>query len=250
MFRAFFKHLMIYASAAVFLAVAGHTPTRSAGPLRIVAEHYPPYEMKMPVDGLQGFDYEVAIEVFQRLDIPVEIVFLPWKRALVETENGETLGILTCAHRPERESFILFSDPISSFTSGFYYRQGFDSAPIRDVDDITGRRVASVSGYESFKELQKLGANPTEVQTTTQAIKMLMTGRFDYFYAGKETTDFQIRQLGHTGSFHFVPVDKRPFHFCFSKAYPGGREIAEKFNRALSDVKTDGTYDAIHEKYR
>jgi ABC-type amino acid transport substrate-binding protein len=37
------------------------------GEIRIVTEHYPPYEMETPVNGLHGFDYEVVSTVFKSM---------------------------------------------------------------------------------------------------------------------------------------------------------------------------------------
>jgi len=41
--------------------------------LSIVTEHYPPYIMEQPIDGLRGFDYEVVTEVFTLLGYSIEV---------------------------------------------------------------------------------------------------------------------------------------------------------------------------------
>ncbi|MCK7611612.1 substrate-binding periplasmic protein [Roseibium sediminicola] len=219
-------------------------------PIDIVTENYPPYEMQEAVNGLRGFDYEVAMEAFTRMGYVPTIRFLPWKRALKETESGTTAGVLTCAQNVERDRYMLFSDPISSFTDGLFKRKGHAGPQIRQIRDVIGQKVASMAGYESLKELQDIGADPIEVPNTLDGLNMLQARRFDYLHGGREMTEFMIRKHGFAGAFEFISLDRQPFHFCFSKAYPGVEALMAAFNAALAEMRRDGTYAAIHGKYR
>lgn len=218
--------------------------------LVVVTENYPPYEMNPPVNDLRGFDYEVVVEAFSRMGFQADIRFLPWKRALNEARQGRAAGILTCAYDDERAKFILFSEPISSFTEGLYVRRDHAGPDIQALKDVVGQPVASMAGYESLKNLKDIGADPVEVRTTDAGLLMLRAGRFDYLMAGKETTDFLIREKALQDEFRFLPLQTENFYFCFSRAYPGVEDLVTKFNRSLAEMRSDGTYDAIHAKYR
>ena len=218
--------------------------------LPVATEDYPPYEMSVAVEGLHGFDYEVMKAAFDLMGYDVEVQFLPWKRALHYTEQGDVAGLLTCAHTDEREEFILFSDPISEFTSGLYVRAGYDGIEPQTLEDLAGQRSGSVNGYESLQELQNLGFRPAYAPNTESAIKMLQVKRFDYLYLGRQTTDFEIRRLGLTGQFRFYPIKRAPFHFCFAKKYPGAEQLWDGFNDALKMLRETGAYKQIHDKYR
>lgn len=218
--------------------------------LIVVTENYPPYEMEEAVNGFHGFDYDLAQEVFNRLGYKIDIQFLPWQRAIGSAKRGSSVGILTCAWNKEREKFITFSDPISSFTSGFYVRKNFTGLDIKSLEETIGKSVASLAGYESLKALETAGANPISVINIDRALMMLDSHRFDYLYIGKEPTEFIINQLNMNDAFRFIPIEKQHFYFCFSKAYPGSAQIAERFNKALQQLKKEGVYDQIHHKYR
>ncbi|WP_247653884.1 ABC transporter substrate-binding protein [Labrenzia sp. PHM005] len=239
--------LIVLLAGFVWVLVA---PGQAASRIDIVTEDYPPYEMAEPGGGLRGFDYEVAVEAFRRMGFHADIRFLPWKRALSEAENGTTSGILTCAHHPDRERFILFSDPISVFTNGFFIRKAHDGPVIQKVEDVVGQPVASMAGYESLKVLQNLGAKPIEAQTTEIGLRMLAAGRFDYLLGAREQIEYTIRQEGLSGQFKFISLTTKDFHFCFSRNFPGVEDLVEHFNAALAEMREDGTYDAIHGKYR
>jgi len=225
-------------------------PLSAQTPIDIVTENYPPYEMQDAVNGLRGFDYEVVEEAFTRMGYAPTIRFLPWKRALNEAESGSTAGILTCARNAERDRFILFSDPISSFTEGLFTRRGHAGPPIDRIEDVVGQAVASMAGYESLQTLENIGADPIEVPNTLDGLNMLQAQRFDYLHGGREMTEFMIRKHGFSGAFEFISLDQQSFHFCFSKAYPGVEALAATFNKTLAEMRRDGSYDAIHGKYR
>jgi len=169
---------------------------------------------------------------------------------LSEAQNGSTVGILTCAHLVERENFILFSDPISTFTDGLFMRTGHEGPDIQQIEDVIGQPVASMAGYESLTELQRIGALPMKVPTTAIGLRMLAAGRFDYLHGAKEPTEYEISRENLSGLFDFIALDTQDFHFCFSRKFPGVEDLAADFNKALADIRADGTYDAIHGKYR
>ena len=219
-------------------------------PLIVGTEHYPPYEMERPVNNLRGFDYEVLQRVAEVMGLNLEIKFYPWKRAINYAKSGQILGILTCAHQEEREKFITFSDPISEFDDGYYYRHTFRPKEITTLADFIGTRVGSVDGYESYKALQKAGAKPIAANTTELAIKMLINERFDYLHLGKQATDFIIKNQGLSQAFRFVTLERQSFYFCFSKRHPMTPTLHEPFNKALQQVKDSGDYQLIHDKYR
>jgi len=232
------------------LAVGLSGPVAARSSIDIVTEHYPPYEMQHPVNGLRGFDYEVAVEAFRRMGYEPDIRFLPWKRALNEAESGTTAGVLTCAFETDRARYMLFSDPISSFTDGLFTRRHHAGPPIEQISDVIGLPVASMAGYESLSVLQNIGADPVEVPDTLDGLNMLRAARFDYLHAGREMTEFMIKENGFSEEFEFISLDRRDFHFCFSKAYPGVEELVSAFNEELAQLRDDGTYEAIHARYR
>jgi polar amino acid transport system substrate-binding protein len=135
------KQLVFLSMLFKSLGVVQITGASERGDLYIVTENYPPYEMLEPVAGQKGFDYEVATEIFTLLGFNPDINFVPWKLALRLARLGETVGILTCAYRKEREEFIIFSEPISKFTNGFFVRKGFDGPKPMVLEDVKLKRL-------------------------------------------------------------------------------------------------------------
>lgn len=216
----------------------------------ILAVDYPPFEMKEPIDGLRGFDHEVVVEAFKRKGLTATILFLPWTRAVSDTENGRAPGLLSCGYNEQRGQHYYFSAPISQETYGLFFRRGFPEPPVSRFEDVPGLNLAGIAGYTATERLKSLGAELTEVQTDATALKMLALGRFDYLYSGRQANDFLILRLGMTGIFDFKEVESVDYHLCFSKTYPGSDELLRIFNEGLAEVRSDGTYSRIHAKYR
>jgi len=218
--------------------------------LSIGAEHYPPYEMKEPINGLRGFDYEVAMEAFTLLRYPASVQFLPWKRVVQYSKLGKVAGMLSCSYRPEREEYVIYSNPISESVRGFYVRKRFDGPLPILLEDVRNERVASVSGYGTIKELESNGFEPIAAKDTKMAVSMLIRKRFDYLYLSQQGTDFAIQELGVSEQLDFHPISKKDYYLCFSKNYEGVKPIVEAFNAALLVLKLNGTYQTIHAKYK
>ncbi|NRA18825.1 MAG: transporter substrate-binding domain-containing protein [Oceanospirillaceae bacterium] len=243
-----FKWKLLALSSFILLAVLSSADER--GTLSIAAEHYPPYEMKEPINGLRGFDYEVSVKALSIAGYETEVEFLPWKRVIQYAEKGIVVGILSCAFNKERENYIIFSDPISAAVDGFYVRKKFSGPKPTSLEDVKEERVGSVFGYASTQELESIGFVPMTARNTEMAISLLLKKRFDYLYIGQQSTDFIIKELGVSDLLDFYPIHKIDYHLCFSKRYEGIKPIVKAFNAALLVLRKNGTYRAIHDKYK
>lgn len=247
--RSIFR-LSSFLAGLVLVLLARPAAAFGDGPVRILAMHYPPFEMSTPVEGLRGFDHEVVAEVFRRKGLATEIVYVPWPRALSDTRNGLSPALLSCASSPERAEDFLFSDPISRDTYGLFHREEKDLSAITRLEDVVGRRVASVRGYISLSHLKEIGADPVELPSETAGFKMLGLGRIDFLYTGKEATDFYMKLHGVSSQYGFKEIAYLEYHLCLSKNYPGADALLPLFNDGLAELRADGTYQLIHARYR
>jgi len=245
--RIAFTCLLLFAGQTCLPVQAEETDGRR---VTLLAADYPPYDIANPTEGLYGFDYEVVSEALTRQGWQVNIVFLPWKRALSELKSGDAAGLISCAHRTQREEFALYSDQISSNTHGVFYRKEFPAKDVATAEDLAGENVGAVEGYATLAGLKDAGAAPFPVPDDEAGIRMLEVGRIDYFYNGRQATDYLIKQLGLTGRFDFVTISDTPLYVCLSRSFPEVKRLLADFNRGLADVKADGTYALIHARYQ
>ncbi len=224
-----------------------------AAEILFVADHFPPYQYLTPGGDAHGSSYEVVQAVFDSLSIPIQVEFLPWKRAVKTTKKGKATGVFSCGYKKERESFFHYSAPISYATKGVIVKKTYQGSPISALKDLQNVSVGAVTGFAANKFLNKAGISFVGIPDISSAIAMLAHERFDALYITLETGRFLAAKAGMEGAYEFIPLRDfalRPYHLCFSKKWPGYRELAEKFNHALGELRATGRLDAIHAKYR
>ncbi len=224
-----------------------------AAEILFVADHFPPYQYLTPDGEARGSSYEVVQAVFDRLRIPIQVEFLPWKRAIKTAKKGAATGVFSCGYKKERESFVHYSAPISYATKGIIVKKTYQGSPISALKDLHNVSVGAVSGFAANQFLNKAGIPFYNVPALNYAITMLDFERFDALYLTLETGQILAAKAGMAEAFEYIPLKDfalRPYHLCFSKKLPGYRELADKFNQALGELRASGRLDAIYAKYR
>jgi len=235
------------------LALAGlpeEIRAQAVSTVTVLASDYPPYEMEQPVDGLRGFDHEVVVEAFKRKNLKAEVFYAPWTRALTNARNGDSDALLSCAYTEARTEFFHFSKPISREVYGVYYRTNGHRPDIAELRDLKDFSIAAVSDYIANVDLDELDLSPVEVPSDLAGLKMLALGRFDFFYSGQAATDYLIKQNAMAGLFRFRELSSKDYYLCINRDNDRGTDLLNLFNSGLAEIKADGTFDAIHAKYR
>ncbi|MDM8540574.1 transporter substrate-binding domain-containing protein [Desulfococcaceae bacterium HSG9] len=255
------KKNVYYVVIALLLCIAAFTGILNAAEkadkeVLIVAVDYPPYEFEFPKGDLKGFDVEVTEEAFRRAGIKVRFEFFPWKRAMQMVKEGNATGALSCAKMPDRESFIIFSDPISRMTDIFLVRKDYKGPDISYYAQLKKLKliVGTVRG-DAYIERCKAFGIPYDLSPSYEvAKKKLIDGRIDIMPTLLENFLYTGRETNLTDHFKWFEMKEdflvKDFHVCFCKKWPGVENIVTVFNEKLAEIKKDGTYDAIHSKYR
>jgi len=213
--------------------------------------HFPPYVIENDNSELSGFDVEVAREAFRRMNKPLEIKIVPWQRALASAKQGNVSGILTCSPR----QIFLMSDPISTATDALFLNadHNFKNYPIASVNDLIkypDLKIGGVAGYRQLKLLDQYGLPYDTSPEDSAALKKLFAGRINVFLTTKEFGEYTLQKLKLSHLIKIIPIRSKQYHICFSKLRPGIDDLIKRFNKALSTMRTDGTYQAIHNRYK
>ncbi|MGL1862403.1 MAG: transporter substrate-binding domain-containing protein [Pseudodesulfovibrio sp.] len=220
--------------------------------LVIYATNYPPYEFEQPEDGKRGFDLEVVEEALHRAGYEVEFQFYPWSRVMKKLKKNNILAALSCMRTPEREQFLAFSDPISKLTEVLMVRKEYPEPVPSRYADFHGIEIGSMIDWVFTEKLEKWGI-PHDVSPDEKvAIRKLADGRVDALLVALESTQYWVKSMGMPDTFKWKPVEGTfsEYNLCFSKEYPETPEVLSVFNEKLAEMKADGTYDAIHARYK
>lgn len=213
--------------------------------------HFPPYVIEESVSKLRGFDVEVAREAFRRMGQPLDIKIVPWRRALAATEQGAVSGILTCSPR----QIFLMSNPISTATDALFLNadHNFKNYPIFSIEDLSkypNLKIGGVAGYRQLKLLDQYGLSYDTSPDDSAALKKLFAGRIHIFLTTREFGEYTLQHLQLSRLIKIIPIRSKQYHICFSKARPGIKDLITRFNKALATMQADGTYQAIHDRYK
>ena len=221
--------------------------------ISFVVDEFPPYQYLTPDGEARGLSYEVVQAVFDSLRIPIQIDFLPWKRAVSTTKKGDATGLFSCGYKKERVNFVHYSNPISYATKGVIVKKTYAGSQITALKDLHTVSVGAVVEFAANKFLSEAGISFIDIPAIGSAIPMLAHGRFDALYLTLETGQFLAAEAGMADAFEYIPLSDfalRPYHLCFSKNWPGYRELADKFDRTLGELRASGRLEAIQAKYR
>ncbi|GAB3216736.1 ABC transporter permease subunit [Mycolicibacterium hippocampi] len=245
--------LAVLALVAVLLTACGPAannsdePVRSAGVLRVGTEGvYAPFSYHDPVTGqLTGYDVDVARAVGERLGVPVEFVETPWDSIFAALEaNRFDVVANQVTITPERQQLYDLSDPYAIGEGVIVTRADDDS--ITSLDDLRGRTAAQSTTSNWAQVARDAGARVEAVEGLTQAMALLSQGRVDvvvndslsiYAYLA-ETNDSAVKIAANTG-------EKSEQGFAARK----NSGMLPELNRAIEELKTDGTLAEISQKY-
>ena len=218
--------------------------------VRIAATNYPPYEFEQPEEGLRGFDVEVVEEAFRRAGMTAVVEFYPWARAVDMGKKGDIDALLSLTKLPEREEYLLFSEPISSYSLGCIVRANYEGPLLKTPEDLRGQHVGTMQNYVTAEMLQQLDI-PHDLSPSDEiGLHKLADGRTDILFTSIENSLYLIKKMNLGGRFRWFVFEEKFFHLGFSRQHGEAEALARAFNSALQSVKEDGTYDAIHSKYR
>jgi His/Glu/Gln/Arg/opine family amino acid ABC transporter permease subunit len=225
----------------------GDSPVKSAGMLRVGTEGvYSPFSYHDPATGqLVGYDVDVARAVADKLGVKIEFVETPWDSIFAALEaNRFDVVANEVTITAERKAKYDLSVPYS-VGEGVIVTRANDNS-ITSLADLKGR-VAAENATSNWSDVaRKAGARVETVEGFTQAISLLNQGRVDvvvndsiavYAYLA-EKNDKSVKIAATIG-------EKSEQGFAARK----NSGLLPDLNRAIDDLRADGTLANISQKY-
>ncbi|MDD4787522.1 MAG: ABC transporter substrate-binding protein/permease, partial [Pirellulales bacterium] len=221
----------------------------SDSPLRVaLTGKYPPFSYYNNQGNLARFDVDVARQIAERLGRRIELVATEWDGILAGllAEKYEAI-IGSMAITPERAKRVSFSEPY--YQSGaqlFIHRD--NPAKVYSIAECDGRQVSVVLGetYQRYLEQNYPGIQVVTLKSSVEIFDLLEQKRVTGFVSDRLIGSWQIK----TADRPFVPVGD--LLYAEKMAIPVRKEDSQllaDINRALQQMRRDGTMQAIHNKY-
>lgn len=200
-----------------------------------------------------GIACEVIIEIARRTGDTIELIYLPNKRAMQMFQRKE-LDIIPLDsptwNDPDKKDTFVFTDFIMEVKEYIY----FHKSKYRDIKkpaDLKDKTVHILAGYKYpfFEEAFRTGlVKKEESFSEKELLELLNFRRTEVIFMDEYAFGYSVKQNGFN-----ISNFKRGKQL--SNAKVGVKIRAEKahilprFNRAISDMKRDGTIKRIINKY-
>ena len=208
---------------------------------------YPPWFEGGP-ENYSGFEGEVANEVAERMDLPIEWVVEPFPKSYAPGSKDYDFDINQITITPEREQAVDFSDGYFDNAQGVLALKGSPAAAAKSVSDLKDVKFSAVvgtTGLDFINETIKPNEKPKIYDTTNDARSALESGQVDAFVTDLVTTvflrDFEIKNS--------VVIGQYPRNEQFGMLFEEGNPLVGCVNQVLGEMKEDGTLQKLEEKY-
>lgn len=211
-------------------------------------DSFPPMEFRDSSNNLQGFDIDLANEISKRLNIKVEFMPTDWN-GVIQSLNAKRFDIILSALSvtPEREQQIAFSKPYLEDNQVIVVAK--NNTDITEPEDLKGKIVGVQLGSTSEEAMKPLVNTIKEVkkyERNTQALEDLAIGRTQAVVVDELVGRYYIKEHSDKYKILSKPLTREPVAVGFRK---DDTTTKEKFDKALDEMKKDGTMENISKKW-
>ncbi|QGU96353.1 transporter substrate-binding domain-containing protein [Clostridium bovifaecis] len=225
---------------------------KKSGKMRVgLMGTYPPYNFLNANNEVDGFDADIAKEVAKRIGVKAEFITTEWAGIIGGLEKGKfDIVVSQMTITDERKATMDFSKPYIKNSVNVIVRE--DNEKIKSIEDFKGKKIGVGLGTNDEQYLREVAMPKVgnfEIVTYNDVITSLMdlnTGRIDAtinnMFAIKpqiEKNNLKVKAVGTAIKEDFAGMAIR-------KENP---EFLAALDKALEDMKADGTYKSIFMKW-
>lgn len=250
------KMIRTLLAAATFaqIAIAGAAfagsnldDVKKANTLKIGTEGtYAPFTFHDASGKLVGFDVEIGEAIAKKIGVKPEFVEGKWDGLIagLDAKRYDTV-INQVGITDARKKKYDFSEPYIASKAVLIVKQ--DNDKIKSFADLKGKKSAQSLTSNFGKIAESNGAELVGTDGFDQSIQLVLTGRADatindslsFLDFKKHKPDAPVKVVATEANADYSGVIIRK----------GEPELLAAINKALADIKADGTYDAISKKY-
>lgn len=210
-------------------------------------ENYPPYEFVDENGDYRGFNVDIIRALALELGIDIRFEPMSWKDVMIALENGEIDAIQGMSFSEERAKRYEFSNKHLENSLIFFVEK--EDSFIFDLKDLEGKTVAVQRNdladqvASSVKDIHIMQFTDLE-----EAIQKLLNDEVDVVIGSKLVGTYILRQEELLDKIKTVGYEfnQTPYSIAFQK---GDTELRNLFDRGLSEIKQNGIYEKIYEKW-
>ena len=225
----------------------GNTAVKTVTPGSLIMctnAEFPPYEFHNGNE-IVGIDVEICNAIAEKLGLKLEIEDIAFDAIIPEIVSGKAdLGAAGMTVTEDRKQNVDFSDSYAHATQVIIIREDSD---IAGPDDLKGKLVGVQQGTTGDLYVSAdLGDDAVERYSKgMEAVQALTQSKVDAVIIGGETAKQYVKEVpglrildeSYTDEEYAIAVQK------------GNTQLLDAINTAIGELKKNGTFDKIVEKY-
>ncbi len=208
---------------------------------------FPPFEFVDKNSQIVGFDMDLLDAISKKVGFEYEIVNMGFDGLIPALKSGKIDMVAAGMSATEqRRKAADFTNPYYSTENVFLKKVDNDS--IKSKEDIKGKIVSTQLG--TVQEIAMRELKDIKVSTMKDPFNVIMAlknGKVDVAVFDSSVAYGYLKQNPDLVAFHTEDDGSDGFSFAFDKGKHS--ELLAKFNQAIDELKADGIYDKILEKY-
>jgi len=218
-----------------------------------LTETWTPYQMETK-DGLKGISIDLVKEIQSRIGNKKNIQITPWNKGYDVTLKNSGYALFLTTRSKKRENLFKWVGPVSSVRLVFFKNKKRKDLHIKTLEDA--KKVDSIVVAKKTianEKLLELGFENLEINTLANySLTKLLENKVDLYPVAYDGFLYKLKKLNLENQ--IVPVEmKKPIYE--SKLYIAFNintddKIINKWQKSLDDIKNDGTYHKILNRYK
>ncbi len=209
---------------------------------------FPPFEYVDDNGEPDGFDIALIKAIGEKLGVTVEVENMEFEALVSAIGSKIDLAIAGMTVTDERQASVDFSNP---YYDALQYVIVPEGSEIASFDDLAGKNIGVQLGttgdFIASDDVE--GANVSQYNKGVDAVNDLLNGRVDCVIIDKNPA--QVFETQFSGQ--IKALDGAQFGFeveNYAIALPkGDAALAQQVNKALEEIKADGTFDQLVADY-
>lgn len=253
------KKLLIAVAVLALVSAAGTVQAKDWKVVRIGVEGaYPPFSSTTPDGKLEGFDIDIAKALVKAMGAEVKLVAQDWDGiipALLARKYDAIIASMSITE--ERKKKVAFTNKYYNTPAKFICKKGsmkeFTRAQVAAATAGKKIGVQRATIHDNFITDVGKEAILKRYATQDEAYMDLVAGRVDMLLADSVAVDQGFLKKPEGQAFQFIGPD------LSEKKYFGegagiairkqDKDLVALFNKAIEQIRADGTYKAIQDKY-
>jgi ABC-type amino acid transport substrate-binding protein len=209
---------------------------------------YPPFEYEKNGEPV-GFDIDLMDEIAKRANLKVEYQNVTFDGIIGGlSSNLYDASISAMTITPEREKKIDFSDPYFNADQSLMVPSDSGVGSVDDLGDATVGVQIGTTGEIKAKEFAEQGKIQGEIRTfdtIEDAFAAINNGQIDAIINDLPVSQDEVNSSdGALEIAQVIPTGEQ-----YGIAFPKDSDLVGPVNKALAEIKEDGTYEKIYKKW-